>query len=216
MKHRIALAGVLTAASLAAVACGSSGTPSAAGSSSPTATTTTTTTTSTSAGAGTSAATSDPVAWAGAFCEGMGPMAQGVVEMLQALLAQGGAGDPAAQKAALLQFSQKSGTALSSAADRLGELGPPTPETRVLHDELVKYFDGTGRTLVDANGELAALDPADPQFSAKLEQIGSEAGDPTALREQVRKIQDDPVLGNAFKQAPQCASMGDALKNLGG
>ncbi|GGP36086.1 hypothetical protein [Saccharothrix coeruleofusca] len=208
MKHRIILPGLL-AACLAVASCTSgttSGDTAATGSSGSAAPTTTTT----------SAATADPVTWAGAFCDGMGVMAQGMVEMLQALLAGGNATDPAAQKAALLQFSEKSGTALTAASEELARIGAPSPETRALHDELVGYFGQAGKGLTDANRELAGLDPNDPQFSAKLEQLGGEAGDPTTLRQQVEKIQGDPVLGAAFKQAPQCTAMGDLLRNMGG
>ncbi|WP_433267524.1 hypothetical protein ACQPZF_01720 [Actinosynnema sp. CS-041913] len=201
MKHRIALAGVF-AAVLVTAACsgsaGSSGTSSAA----PTSTTTS------------AAASADPVKWAGTFCAGISPTIEGVLELLQVML--GGETDPAAQKQALLDYATKSGTSMAEAGAKLEDLGAPSPDTQALHDELVKFFTDSGKSLNTASEELAKLDPNDPEFATKLEQLGGDEADPSKLQEQIKKLQDDPKLGAAFKEAPECVAMSEKLKGLGG
>ncbi|MEU4741117.1 hypothetical protein AB0G02_11735 [Actinosynnema sp. NPDC023658] len=129
---------------------------------------------------------------------------------------EGGAEDPAVQKAALLDYSDKAGKALSEAGQKLDDLGAPSADAQQLHDELVKFFTDSGKTLTEVNTELAKLDPADPEFAAKLERLGGDQADPSKLQEQVKKLQADPKLGEAFKQAPECVKMSETLKSLGG
>ncbi|QQQ76749.1 hypothetical protein IOD16_38260 [Saccharothrix sp. 6-C] len=202
MKHRVALAGVF-AAVLVTSACGGGGS-SASSTSGSTATTTTTT----------AAADADPVKWTGTFCEGISPTIEGVLTLLKTMF-EGGAEDPAVQKTALLDYSSKAGKSLSEAGEKLDDLGAPSPESQELHDELVKFFTDSGKTLTQVNTELAALDPADPEFATKLEQLGGDQADPSKLQEQIKKLQDDPKLGPAFKQAPECVAMSETLKSLG-
>lgn len=202
MKHRVALAGAF-AAVLFTAACGGGGSSSSSSGTSTAATTTTT-----------AAANADPVKWTGTFCEGLGPTIEGVMTLLKTMF-EGGAEDPAVQKAALLDYSGKAGTSLSEAGEKLDDLGAPSAEHQELHDELVKFFTDSGKTLTEVNGELQALDPADPEFATKLEQLGGDQADPSKLQEQIKKLQDDPKLGEAFKQAPQCVAMADTLKSLG-
>lgn len=200
MKHRAALAGVFTAV-LVTAACGGGGTTS----SGPSSTATTTT----------QAANADPVEWAGAFCAGIGPTVEGVMNLLKVMF-EGGAEDPALQKTALLDYSSKAGKSLTESGEKLAELGAPAPEHQELHDELVKFFNDSGKELTEVNTELAALDPADPEFATKLEQLGGDQADPSKLQEQIKKLQDDPKLGEALKQAPECVAMSETMKNLGG
>lgn len=203
MKHRVALAGAF-AAVLVTAACGGGGASSSStGGSSATTTTTT------------AAADADPVKWTGTFCEGIGPTIEGVMTLLKTMF-EGGAEDPAVQKAALLDYSSKAGKSLSEAGEKLDDLGAPSAESQELHDELVKFFTDSGKTLTEVNTELAALDPADPEFATKLEQLGGDQADPSKLQEQIKKLQDDPKLGEAFKQAPECVAMAETLKSLGG
>ncbi|MFJ6670176.1 hypothetical protein ACIQMJ_03590 [Actinosynnema sp. NPDC091369] len=203
MKHRVALAGAF-AAVLVTAACGGGGASSSStGGSSATTTTTT------------AAANADPVKWTGTFCAGIGPTIEGVMTLLKTMF-EGGAEDPAVQKAALLDYSSKAGKSLTEAGEKLDDLGAPSAESQELHDELVKFFTDSGKTLNEVNTELAALDPADPEFATKLEQLGGDQADPSKLQEQIKKLQDDPKLGEAFKQAPECVAMADTLKSLGG
>ncbi|TQM81620.1 hypothetical protein FHX81_3989 [Saccharothrix saharensis] len=205
MKHRVALAGAF-AAVLVTAACGGGGSSSSStGGSSATTTTTT----------ATAAANADPVKWTGTFCEGIGPTIEGVMTLLKTMF-EGGAEDPAVQKAALLDYSSKAGKSLTEAGGKLDDLGAPSAESQELHDELVKFFTDSGKTLTEVNTELAALDPADPEFATKLEQLGGDQADPSKLQEQIKKLQDDPKLGEAFKQAPECVAMTETLKSLGG
>ncbi|MFI9008956.1 hypothetical protein ACIGNX_17200 [Actinosynnema sp. NPDC053489] len=207
MKHRVALAGVF-AAVLVTAACGGGGAAYPSSSSSSTGSSATATSASATAGA-------DPVKWTGTFCQGVGPTIEGVMSLLKTMF-EGGAEDPAVQKAALLDYSAKAGKSLSEAGRELDDLGAPSAAGRELHDELVKFFTDTGGQLTEVNAELAKLDPADPEFAAKLERLGGDQADPSKLQEQIKKLQDDPELGEAFKQAPECQAMAETLKGLGG
>jgi hypothetical protein len=200
-KYRAGLAGVF-AAVLVTAACGGDGS-SSSGSSNTAATTTTT------------AADADPVKWTGTFCEGVGPTIEGVMTLLKAMF-EGGAEDPAVQKAALLDYSGKAGKSMSEAGEKLEALGAPSADAQELHDELVKFFTDQGKSANEVNAELAKLDPADPEFSAKLEKLGGDQADPSKLQEQIKKLQEDPELAAAFKQAPECVAMSETLKGLGG
>lgn len=202
LKRRAAVAGVLSAA-LVTAACGGGSGSSASGSSSTAATTTTT-----------AAANADPVEWAGTFCEGIGPTVEGVMNLLKTMF-EGGAEDPAVQKKALLDYSGPAGKSLTDAGEKLEGMGAPSADAQELHDEVVKFFNDSGKTLTQVNEELAALDPNDPEFATKLEQLGGDQADPSKLQEQVKKLQDDPELGEAFKKAPQCVEMTEMLQSLG-
>ncbi|NUT99769.1 MAG: hypothetical protein HOY78_47940 [Saccharothrix sp.] len=199
MKKTIAVAGAL-AAVLVTGACSGSG---SSGSSSAPKTTTTT-----------AAATSDPVKWTGTFCAGITPTAEAIVELLKTVLS--GQSDPAAQKAALMAYAEKGGKALSDAAKELKDLGAPTEKTKAAHDEVVKSFGEAGEKLQAAAGELAKLDPNDPEFATKLEQLGGDEADPSKLQAQVDKLKNDPELSQAFQKAPECVEMAEKLKGLGG
>ncbi|WP_447005262.1 hypothetical protein ACRAKI_01560 [Saccharothrix isguenensis] len=203
VKYRAGLAGVF-AAVLVTAACGGGGT-SSSGTSTTSATTTTTT----------PAADADPVKWTGTFCEGISPTIEGVMTLLKTMF-EGGAEDPAVQKAALLDYSGKAGKSLSEAGEKLDDLGAPSADAQELHDELVTFFTDSGKTLNEVNAELEKLDPADPEFSAKLEKLGGDQADPSKLQEQIKRLQEDPELAAAFKQAPECVAMAETMKGLGG
>jgi hypothetical protein len=206
VKHRVALAGVF-AAVLVTSACSGDGS-SASSASSASGSTVTTTTTAAAAGA-------DPIEWTGTFCEGVGPAIEGVFALLKVMF-EGGADEPLLQKTALLHYNDQAGRSLAEAGAKLDDLGAPSAESQELHDELVKFFTDTGKSLIETNVGLAALDPADPEFAAKLEQLGGDRADPSKLQEQIKKLQEDPVLGDAFRQAPACVAMTETLKSLGG
>ncbi len=199
VKTRLTLAAVF-AAVLVTGACSGSG---SGGSGSSTTTTTTA-----------KAATADPVKWAGTFCSGISPSIEGAVELLKAMLG-GASADPAAQQKLLLDYASKSGKSLSDAGAKLTDLGAPSADAQALHDELVKFFTDTGKQLNNASEGLAKLDPADPEFATKLEQLGGQDADPSKLQEQIKKLQEDPKLGAAFKDAPECVAMTEKRKGLG-
>ncbi|WP_053715809.1 hypothetical protein [Saccharothrix sp. NRRL B-16348] len=205
MKHRVALAGVFAAVLVTSACSGGNGSSS---SSTPGSTAPTTT------AAATGKAGADPIEWTGTFCEGVGPAVEGVFALLKTMF-EGGADNPALQKAALLDYNAKAGKALADAGAKLEDLGAPSPENQELHDELVKFFTDTGNSLTKSNAELVALDPADPEFATKLEQLGGDQADPSKLQEQIKKLQEDPKLGDAFRQAPACVAMTEMLESLG-
>ncbi|MCS7478291.1 hypothetical protein ACFFQW_10480 [Umezawaea endophytica] len=201
MKQRIALFSVLAGAVLAVSACSS--TPAA---------NTTTTGSATSASPAASAKNSDPIAWTGAFCEGVSPTLEGLVEVLK--VAFQAVPDPAAQKDALMKFATTSGDSMTATAKKLGELGPPSAEAKALHDELVKFFTDNGKTLAKTKEDLAKLDPAAPDFTDQVGKLGDGA-DQTALQAQIKKLSEDPALKDAFTKAPQCVEMSTKMKELG-
>ncbi|MFD0199758.1 MULTISPECIES: hypothetical protein [Saccharothrix] len=205
MKHRVALAGVF-AAVLVTAACGGGGASPSPTSGSPATTTTTTKA---------AAADADPVEWTGTFCEGIGPAVEGVLAMLKTMF-EGGAEDPAVQKAALLEYSGKAGKSMTAAGAKLEGLGAPSAEARELHDELVKFFTDSGKSLTEVNTGLAGLDPADPDFDAKLERLGGDQSDPSKLQEHIKKVQQDPQLADAYGKAPQCVELSKTVTGLGG
>ncbi|CCH27661.1 hypothetical protein ABZ816_07680 [Actinosynnema sp. NPDC047251] len=201
MKLRLTVAGVL-AAVLVTGACSGSGSGSAGSSSTTSAAATTTT-----------KPAADPVTWAGTYCEGITPALEGVVELLQIMLG-GAASDPAAMKAKIQEFAGKSGQAFTDAGQKLDDLGAPSPESQALHDELVKFFTESAATWTKAGEEVAKLDPADPEFATKLGALGGD--ETTTAGDQIKKLQNDPKLGEAFKKAPECTALTEKLKSLGG
>ncbi|WP_367133216.1 hypothetical protein [Saccharothrix sp. HUAS TT1] len=128
---------------------------------------------------------------------------------------EGGAEDTALQKTAMLDYTASAGKALTESGEKLADLGAPSAEAQQLHDELVKFFQDSGEELGKANTELAALDPNDPEFSTKLGELGGDQAEPSKLQEQIKKLQEDPKLAEAFQKAPQCAKMAESLKSLG-
>lgn len=202
MKYRFALIGALTSTALAVVGCGSGTTASTA----PNSTTTTTTTT---------AAASDPVQWTGAFCAGISPTLTGILELLGGMAEF--AEDPKAMQTALLKYADTSAKAMTDAKEKLEKLGAPGADAKELHDELVKFFGDSGKSLVDVSKQVAALDPNDPEFATKLEATGGDEIDPKKLQEQSKKLQEDPKYKDAFAKAPECVEMQKkGLAALGG
>ncbi len=201
VKKFTVLSGVITAAVLAVAGC----------SSTPAATTTATSGSSTGSSAP-AAAKSDPVAWTGAFCEGITPTMEGLVEVLK--LAFQEAPDPVAQKEALMKYATTAGEGMTDTAKKLEKLGPPSKEAEALHVELVKFFNENGSTLAKTKDQLAALDPAAPDFMEQVGKLG-EGADQATLQTQIKKLSEDPALKDAFAKAPQCVEMSTKMKGLG-
>lgn len=201
MKQRIALYGVLAGAVLAVSACSSA--PAA---------NTTAPSSATSATSAAAAKNSDPIAWTGAFCEGISPTMEGLVEVLKVALQPNP--DPVAQKDSLMKFASTSGESMTSTAKKLDELGPPSKEAEALHEELVKFFTDNGKTLAKTKEDLAKLDPAAPDFIDQVGKLG-DGTDQSAFQEQIKKLTEDPTLKDALAKAPQCVEMSTKMKALG-
>jgi hypothetical protein len=155
---------------------------------------------------------SDPVAWSGTFCEGVTPTLEGLVEVLKSAFQE--TPDLVAQKAAMLNYATKAGSAMTETAKKLETLGAPTAQAETLHKELIRFFSENGTTLTKVKTDLATIDPAAPDF---LEQVGKlgEGADQGKLQEQIKKLTDDPTLKEAFTKAPQCVDMSEKMKGLG-
>ncbi|WNV89661.1 hypothetical protein [Umezawaea sp. Da 62-37] len=171
MKQRIALFGAIAGAVLVVTGC----------SSTPAATTATGSSAPTSAAA--TATKSDPVAWSGAFCEGVTPTLEGLVEVLKSAFQE--TPDQVAQKAAMLNYATKAGSAMTDTAKKLETLGAPTAQAEELHKELIKFFSENGTTLTKVKTDLATIDPAAPDFltrSASLAKARTRANSRTRSR----------------------------------
>lgn len=155
---------------------------------------------------------SDPVEWTGAFCEGITPTFEGLIKVMKSAFQE--VPDPKAQKDALMEYSATAGAALSDTAKKLEKLGPPSKEAEALHRELVTYFTDNGKTLLAVQDDLKAIDPADPAFLEKVGALG-DGGDQSKLQDQIKKLQDDPKLKEAFAKAPQCVDMAAKMKEMG-
>ncbi|MEU5693491.1 hypothetical protein [Actinosynnema sp. NPDC020468] len=208
------MAAVLVAAGLLVGACTGGG--SAAGGSSASAGPTSTSAASGSGSTTGSASvpTSDPVVWAGTYCEGAGPAVVGALEMLKALLA-GGAGDPAAQKQAFLTYVDKVSGPMVEAGTKLEKLGPPSAEAVSLHADVVKALKETGAEAGEVRTKLAALDPTSPDFESQLSALGDGQTYTTEVKDQITRLKADPKLTQAFQTAPQCLSLVKALESAG-
>jgi len=200
MKRSIALFGVFAGAVLTVTGCSS--TPSA----------TTPASTSATSSPAAPAAKSDAVAWSGAFCEGVTPTMEGLVEVLKTAFQE--TPDPVAQKTAMINYATKAGTAMTDTAKKLETLGAPTPEAEALHQELIKFFNDNGTTLTKMKTDLATIDPSAPDFLDQVGKLG-EGADQGKLQDQIKKLTDDPTLKEAFTKAPQCVDMTEKMKALG-
>ncbi|MEV0677307.1 hypothetical protein AB0I60_12390 [Actinosynnema sp. NPDC050436] len=201
VKLRLTVPAVLAAVLVTGACSGSGSGPSGSG------------TTTTAGGTTTTAPPADPVKWAGTYCEGITPALEGVVELLQVMLG-GATTDPATLKAKIVEFADKSGKSFTDAGKKLAEVGPPSPEAKPLHDELVKFFDDSSRTWSKASEEVGKLDPNDPEFTTKLGELGGD--ETTTAGVQIKKLQNDPKLSEAFKKAPACTQLTEKMKSLGG
>ncbi|MEU4801138.1 hypothetical protein [Actinosynnema sp. NPDC023587] len=200
MKLRLTVAGVLAGVLLTGACSGAES--SGAGTSTASGGTTTT-----------RAAAADPVTWSGTYCEGITPALEGLVELLQTMLA-GASADPVAFKAEIQEFADKSGKSFAEAGRKLADLGAPSTGAQALHDELVKFFDDSAKTWVQASEEVAKLDPNDPEFTTKIGELGG--SETSTANDQIKKLTSDPELAEAYRKAPACVALADKMKTLGG
>jgi hypothetical protein len=145
---------------------------------------------------------SDPVAWVGAFCGGIGEVL-GKADTLR------DAPDAQAQKQALLSYIDGTAQALRATGDRLTELGPPKiADGRRVHDAAVKVVDSVADAVVGPRAQLEALDPSAPDFAEKMAQIPGPDLSPVAA--QVQALQGNAELAEARAAAPECQQLGAA------
>lgn len=148
-----------------------------------------------------SSSQSDPAAWVGTFCGGIGDVLRSASSL------HGQSQDPEAQKASMLKFADSAAASMNSTADKLGELGPPKiPDGQKVHDTAVNFFSSSAKSIGNQRAELAKLDAAAPDFREKMGQLArpdlQEAG------QQASALITNPNLAPAFRSSPQCQQLG--------
>jgi hypothetical protein len=112
------------------------------------------------------AAGSDPKAWVGVFCNGIGDVAAGTT------ILQDQQPTPQAQKDMLLRFIDHTQQSMSAAAGRLRQLGPPAIVSgRQVQDTAVSFFATGAHTVDGPRAQLSALDPNAPDFYDKMNAV---------------------------------------------
>lgn len=153
------------------------------------------------AGCGSGDSQSEPTAWVGAFCGGIGDVLKSASTLSQQQPT------PEAQKESLLRFADDAKQAMSNTAGKLGELGPPKiPNGQQVHDTAVNFFNSTAKSVGDQRSALDKLDAAAPDFRAKMAQITRP--DLQATGQQLTTLVGNQDLSPAFKSAPECKQLG--------
>lgn len=151
--------------------------------------------------AGCGGSQSEPAAWVGTFCGGIGDV------LTSASTLRASSPDPQAQKETLLRFADSARQAMGDTAAKLGDLGPPEiPDGQQVHDTAVNFFSSSAESIGNQRAELEKLDAAAPDFREKMGQIArpdlQEAG------EQATALITNPNLAPAFRNAPECQQLG--------
>ncbi|MGA9692635.1 MAG: hypothetical protein WBR33_14610 [Pseudonocardiaceae bacterium] len=143
---------------------------------------------------------SEPVAWAGAFCGGLGDVIGGVSAISNAQPT------PEGQKDGLLKFSDIAQRAFASTAQKLQQLGPPKiTDGKQVQDTAVGFFSNASQTVGVQRTKLAGLDPNDPDFVNKAGHLaGPDLG---AASTQMQQLTSNKELAPAFRTAPQCQQL---------
>lgn len=146
---------------------------------------------------------SDPVAWAGAFCGGLGEVIGGVSAMIKAQPS------PQGQKDGLLEFSDIAQRAFANTAQKLQQLGPPRiTDGKQVQDTAVGFFSNASQTVGVQRTKLAGLDANDPDFVNKASHLaGPDLGGASA---QMQQLTSNKELAPAFRTAPQCQQLSSA------
>jgi hypothetical protein len=146
---------------------------------------------------------SEPVAWVGAFCTGLGDVITGVGKIANAQET------PQGQKDGLLAFTDTVQQAFANTANKLEQLGPPRiTDGKQVHDAAVNFFTTAAGTVGGQRAKLAELDANDPQFLEKASRLGGP--DLGAASNQMRELTSNQELVPAFGAAPECQRLGTA------
>lgn len=145
---------------------------------------------------------SDPVAWTGAFCGGLGDVITAVSAIAKS------PPTPQGQKDGLLQFADSAQQAFANTADKLTQLGPPAiTDGKQVQSTAVGFFTTAAGTVGGQRAKLAALDPKDPNFMQKANNLaGPDLG--SATNAQVQGLTSNKDLAPAFNAAPACRQLG--------
>lgn len=146
---------------------------------------------------------SDPVAWTGAFCGGLGDVISGVSAIAKSDTT------PQGQKAGLLEFSDIAQRAFTNTAQKLEKLGPPrVTDGKHVQDTAVGFFTTAAGTVGDQRAKLAALDAQDPDFVNKASHLAGP--DLSGASAQMQGLTSNPQLAPAFRTAPECKQLAAA------
>ncbi|MGH3785575.1 MAG: hypothetical protein ACRDRG_03285 [Pseudonocardiaceae bacterium] len=150
---------------------------------------------------GTAPQGSEPVAWVGTFCNGLGDVIAGVSKITKS------APTPQGQKDGLLAFSDTAQQAFTNTAGKLEQLGPPRiADGKQVHDAAVNFFTTAAGTVGGQRAKLAELDANDPEFLQKASQLAGP--DLTAASTQMKDLTRNQELAPAFGAAPECRELG--------
>jgi hypothetical protein len=140
---------------------------------------------------------SDPVAWAGTLCGGLGEVIAGVSAIAKAQP------DPQGQKDGLLEFSDIAQRAFADTAHKLEALGQPRiADGKRIQDAAVGFFTTAAGTIGGQRARLAALDAKDPDFVQKASHLAGP--DLDGASSQMRDLTSNKQLEPAFQAAPAC------------
>ncbi|MGH3549821.1 MAG: hypothetical protein ACRDQU_17275 [Pseudonocardiaceae bacterium] len=139
----------------------------------------------------------DPVAWAGAFCGGLGDVIAGAAAVAKS------PPSPQGQKDGLLQFADVAQQAFANTAKKLTQLGPPRiTDGPQVQTTAVTFFTTTAGTISGQRAKLAALDPNDKDFQQKANSLSG--SDLSASSAQLQGLTSNKDLAPAFGAAPEC------------
>ncbi|MDQ3151193.1 MAG: hypothetical protein M3R63_05520 [Actinomycetota bacterium] len=146
------------------------------------------------------AGTADPVAWAEAYCSGATAAKDAALAALTVPQTE-----PAAQKQALGDFLVAAEAAYQDSLQRLQQLNAPAVDAgRMHHETALDLYRSQLDSVQTQQEDLAALDPAAPDFTQRLTEIVSSTFDRRQVQERTDAISTDPQLAPALQQAPMC------------
>jgi len=146
---------------------------------------------------------SDPVAWTGAFCGGLGDVISGVSAIAKSDTS------PQGQKNGLLEFSDIAQRAFTNTAQKLEKLGPPRiTDGKQVQATAVSFFTTAAGTVGEQRAKLAALDAKDPGFVDKASHLAGP--DLSGASTQMQGLTSNPQLAPAFRTAPECKQLAAA------
>jgi hypothetical protein len=144
---------------------------------------------------------SDPVAWVGAFCGGLGDVIAGASAVTTSQPSLQG------QKDGLLEFSDIAQRAFTNTARQLTELGPPRiTDGKGVQTAAVGFFTTAALTVSGQRDKLTALDENDPEFMQKINDLaGLDLG---AVSTPMQELTNNKELAPAFGAARECQRLG--------
>lgn len=152
------------------------------------------------------AATAGLVEWTDAYCSGIGTAADEAVSRLTSPQARI---DAAAQQDALLGYFDAAATAYQDSIERLEQLGAPAvTEGQRRQRAALDFYRGSLEAVQRQREQLAALDPAAPDFAQQLSAIEQAGFGLASLQPELDALRTDPELERALQEAPACQEIG--------